>query len=113
MFTLENLTWLLLGGIIFVYFWHSGKYKSRALKAALECCEQYGLQLLDQSMVIKSIWPKRTEAGNLALRRRYHFEFTSTGAQRYHGAVVLQGMSPSAVELEPYELPVDNQDADS
>ena len=104
MFSLENLIWLLIVGILLVYFWHSGRFTGRARAIAIDYCQQFGLQLLDHSVVIKGVWPERNEAGNLTLRRRYHFEFSSTGTQRYHGVLVLLGTNLKSIELEAYEL---------
>jgi hypothetical protein len=105
MFTLDKLIWLLIAGILFVYWWNSGRFKGRARSLAFDHCQQFGLQLLDQSMVIRGIWPERTASGNLALRRSYVFEFSSTGEQRYQGLLVLQGMNLKSIELEAYKLP--------
>jgi hypothetical protein len=105
MFTLDNLILLLVVGVLFVYWWNSGRYKGRARSLAIDHCQQFGLQLLDQSMVIRGIWPERTPNGNLALRRSYAFEFSSTGEQRYQGLLVLQGMNLKSIELEAYKLP--------
>ena len=109
MFTLENLIWLLIAGILLVYFWHSGRFTGRARELAIDYCQQFDLQLLDHSIVIKGVWPERTEAGNLTLRRRYQFEFSSTGTQRYQGVLVLLGMNLKSIELEAYELPDQDQ----
>ena len=105
MFSLENLTWLLIAGILLVYFWHSGRFTGKARAIAIDYCQQFDLQLLDHSVVIKGVWPERAEAGNLTLRRRYQFEFSSTGTQRYQGVLVLLGMNLKSIELEAYELP--------
>ncbi len=105
MFSLDNLIWLLVAGILFVYWWNSGSFKGRARSLAIDHCQQFGLQLLDQSMVIRGIWLERAAGGNLALRRSYQFEFSSTGEQRYQGLLVLQGMNLKSIELEAYKLP--------
>ncbi len=105
MFSLDNLIWLLGAGILFVYWWNSGRFKGRARSLAIGHCQQFGLQLLDQSMVIRGIWLERAAGGNLALRRSYQFEFTSTGEQRYQGLLVLRGMNLKSIELEAYKLP--------
>ena len=105
MFTQDKLIWLLIAGILFVYWWNSGRFKDRARSLAFNHCQQFGLQLLDQSMVIRGIWPERTASGNLALRRSYVFEFSSTGEQRYQGLLVLWGMNLKSIELEAYKLP--------
>jgi hypothetical protein len=68
-------------------------------------CQQLGLQLLDQSMVIIGFWPIRSRAGKLAFRRSYQFEFSSVGDRRYQGKLVLEGMLLKSIELEAYSLP--------
>ena len=99
--------WLILAGLVVLYFSHSGTYKGRALQLAQSYCREQDLQLLDQSMVIRGLWPVRRADGRLTLRRTYHFEFASTGDQRYRGILVLKGMQLVSVELEAYKLPLD------
>ena len=93
-----------MAAIILFYWWHSGSFKGRARALAIAYCQQYNLQLLDQSMVICGIWPERTAHGKLALRRKYQFEFTSTGEQRYRGTVVLSGMILKSITLETFKI---------
>lgn len=97
----------LLLGLILLYWWHSGAYKGRARLLAEQHCREYRLQLLDQSMVIRGLWPGRKSDGRWDLRRTYQFEFTSTGDQRYLGNLVLLGMALQSIELETYKLPPD------
>ena len=97
--------WLILAALVLLYWWHSGTYKGRALRLAESYCRQHELQLLDQSMVIRGLWPMRRDDGRLTLRRTYQFEFTSTGDQRYRGILVLVGLQLQSIELETYKLP--------
>lgn len=97
----------ILVGLVLYYWWHSGTYKGRARQLAERHCREYDLQLLDQSMVIRGLWPERLEDGRWNLRRTYHFEFTSTGDQRYLGILVLLGMKLQSIEFETYKLPPD------
>ena len=105
MFSLVNLLWLVLAGILAIYWWQSGQFKGRARDLATAHCRQLGLQLLDQSMVIVGLWPVRNRAGSLVFRRRYQFEFSSTGDRRYQGKLELEGMDLKIIELEAYRLP--------
>ena len=59
MFSLVNLLWLVLAGLVAFYWWQSGLFKGRARDLATLHCQQLGLQLLDQSMVIVGFWPVR------------------------------------------------------
>jgi hypothetical protein len=112
MFTLGNLLWFLVAGVILVYWWHSGSFKGRARELAIAHCQQFDLQLLDQSMVIRGIRPVRSGNNGLSLRRSYQFEFTSTGEQRYQGVLVLEGMKLKSIDLEAYKIPASNHDND-
>jgi len=94
-----------LGGFVIQYWWQSGVFKGRALKLAQDYCQKHELQLLDQSMVIRGYWPKKSNRGFWAMQRTYQFEFTSTGQQRYQGKLVLEGMALDSIELETYQLP--------
>jgi len=96
---------MLVGGFVLHYWWQSGEYKGRALKLTFDYCQQHGLQLLDQSMVIKGYWPQKSKRGNWVMRRTYSFEFTSTGQQRYQGKLVLEGLALDTIELETYQIP--------
>jgi len=101
---LANLFWLLLAAIVLLYWWHSGSFKGRARALAVAHCQQFKLQLLDQSMVICAIWPEIDSGGKLAMRRKYQFEFTSTGEHRYQGVLVLSGMKLKSIELEAFTI---------
>lgn len=105
MFSLVNLLWLVLAGLLALYWWQSGLYKGRARDLATAHCSQLGLQLLDQSMVIIGFWPARGAAGQLVFRRTYQFEFSSIGDQRYQGKLVLLGTALKSIELETYRMP--------
>ena len=100
-----ELLWLVPLVLILLYWWHSGAYKGRARHFAERHCREHDLQLLDQSMVIRGLWPERKLDGRWALRRTYQFEFTSTGDQRYQGTLVLLGMQLLSIEFETYKLP--------
>ena len=99
-----NILLLLLVGFVLQYWWQSGEFKGRALILAGQYCQQLGIQLLDQSMVIKGYWPVRSPDSRWVIRRRYGFEFTSTGQQRYQGSLVLMGYKLESIELEAYQL---------
>lgn len=51
------------------------------------------------------VWPCRNDFGSLQLRRRYGFEFTSTGEQRYQGLIELSGQRLQRIELEAQQEP--------
>lgn len=99
------MLYLILAGLVAYYWWESGVYKGCARNLATAHCDNLGLQLLDQSMVITGFRPARNAAGRLVLRRTYQFEFASTGDRRYRGSIVLDGRQLNSIELEAYKLP--------
>jgi hypothetical protein len=102
---LSNLLWLVPVGILFHYWWQSGQFKGRARDMVSRHCQQLNLQLLDYSMVITGYRPVRNTHGNLVIQRTYQFEFTSTGARRHQGLIVLLGSQVKSIDLEAYIIP--------
>ncbi len=91
------------------FWWQSDRIKIVALQKITQTCQSQGLQLLDQTMVLGGLWIARDDEGRLVLRRRYRFEFTSTGSSRYAGEVILFGNRISSIQLEPHIIPEDKQ----
>lgn len=108
MLTLNMLAWATVVGALLSYWWQSDKIKNNLMGQVLVYCRQHHVQFLDQSMVLKGLAIRRTELGLLGLLRRYQFEFTSTGEQRYRGTVEAIGRKLQGIELEPHLLPDDN-----
>ena len=91
MLSLSLLAWIALLLAVVSFWWQSDRVKNLALSQVIQLCRRQNLQLLDQTLVLKGVWPLRDESGVLGLRRRYSFEFTSTGETRYQGRVLLLG----------------------
>ena len=108
MHDLSFILWIAFFVVLASFWWQSDKMRSLALSMVRRHCHDTNLQLLDQSVMINGIWPQRDETGALRLRRKYKFEFTSTGEQRYQGVIVLLGITRVHLELEAYVIP--NQD---
>ena len=86
-------------------FWlDSLKARERALDAGRGACKRYGVQLLDETVQFAQLRPARDEQGRLRLKRTYTFEFSDTGDNRRHGAIVMLGGELQDLQLEPYEL---------
>ena len=83
-------------------FWvDSLRARERALAAGRGACERYGVQLLDETVQFAKLRLARTDAGRLRLRRTYTFEFSDTGDNRRHGAIVMLGGEVQDMQLEP------------
>jgi hypothetical protein len=105
MLNLTVLVWLSLIAALASFWWQSDAVKIRALKLASDHCKNLGVQFLDQSMVINGLWPIRDVRGSLRLRRRYGFEFTSTGEERYQGVITMAGKYFLNIELDAHIIP--------
>ena len=107
MISLSLIFWLTLIVALGAFWWGSDSIKASSISHTLKYCRDRNLQLLDQTMVLKGLWPVRTVEGYIQLRRRYQFEFTSTGAIRNKGQIVLIGTRIKTIELEAHILPED------
>lgn len=101
---LVDLFWLALIGSV-VLFWYSGlAVREQALRAVRRHCDQMDLQLLDQTVALKAIWFKRNSQGRLQLSRRFNFEFTSTGDERYQGQLLFLGNQLDSIETQAHRM---------
>ena len=87
-----------------VIWWKNQGFKQMALRLAQKRCEELGLQLLDQSVALRGFKFTRGPSGAWVVRRRFIFEFASTGDERYKGSVELLGNRLLNLELEPHRL---------
>ena len=93
---------LLVAGI---FFWlDSLRARERALKAGRAACEHYALQFLDDTVSVTRVRLGRDEEGQLRIARTYTFEFSDTGNNRRHGAIVMLGGELADLQLEPYRV---------
>lgn len=105
MLTLSSIFWTALGVALISFWWQGDKIKSIAMQYLHQYCREQGLQLLDQTIVLKGVWPRRNDFGSLQLHRRYEFEFTSTGEERYRGSIELNGRRLQRIELDAHVVP--------
>ena len=109
MISLSFIFWTTAIVALISFWWQSDQIKHTALTYVDQHCKRQSLQLLDQTMVLKGVWLVRDQQGSLRIRRRYAFEFTSTGAVRSQGVIVLLGRTLQTLELEAHILP-NNED---
>jgi len=78
--------------------------RERAVKAGREACGRYKLEVLDDTVWFARLRLVRDEDGQLKLARTYTFEFSDTGNNRRHGAIVMLGGELQDLHLEPYPI---------
>lgn len=88
-----------------VTYWLSAmQAKETARHAGRKRCQGLGLIFLDDTVVLKKLRLVRDDLGRMAIQRLYHFEFSSDGSQRYHGAVTLLGNNPVNFMMDAYRI---------
>ena len=88
-----------------IFLWlDSLRARERAVRAGRSACERYDLQFLDDTVVFAKLRLARDEEGQLKIARTYTFEFSDTGNNRRHGAIVMLGGEVSDMHLEPYRM---------
>jgi len=100
---LAILALLLLG-----WFWlDSLRAREVATEICRAACKQRGLQFLDQTVSLRRLRMRRTGAG-LRIVRVYGFDFSAEGVGRHRGYLVLVGLNPETIGLDPPEWPADS-----
>ena len=69
--SLSFLIWSTLIASLVAFWWGGDKVKAVAMTHVYKLCKEQNLQLLDQTMVLKGVWPVRDNEGLMRLRRRY------------------------------------------
>src|SRR5687767_4554381 len=88
-----------------IFFWlDSLRARERALQAGRAACERHELQFLDETVSFTRVRLSRDDEGQLKIARTYVFEFSDTGNNRRHGAIVMLGGELQDLQLEPYRI---------
>ena len=80
------------------------KARERAVRAGRAACERYQLQFLDDTVSFARLRLARNADGEVRIKRTYTFEFSDTGNNRRHGAIVMLGAEVADMHLEPYRI---------
>ena len=97
--TLSALIPLILLGLA-VYAWQNARsVHERAAAAARNACAAQDLQLLDATVVLYRVTLERPATGRIALRRTFVFAYSTDGADRRTGFVIMLGNRVEQVGL--------------
>jgi hypothetical protein len=97
----EGAAILLIAAGAMLWF-DSLRAREHALRAGRSACERYRVQFLDDTVAFARMRLARDDEGRLRIARTYTFEFTETGNNRRHGAIVMLGHELADLQLEPY-----------
>ena len=92
---------IVLGALLWA---DSLKARERAVRSGRSACERYQLQFLDDTVAFARLRLARDEEGQVRIKRTYTFEFSDTGNNRRHGAIVMLGGEVADMHLEPYRM---------
>lgn len=88
-----------------IFLWlDSLRARERAVQAGRAACQRYELQFLDETVSFTKLRLARDREGQLKIARTYTFEFSDTGNNRRHGAIVMLGGELQDLQLEPYRM---------
>jgi hypothetical protein len=88
-----------------IFLWlDSLRARERAIKAGRAACERYALQFLDDTVSFTRMRLRRDADGQLKIARTYTFEFSDTGNNRRHGAILMLGGDVLDLHMEPYRV---------
>ncbi len=94
------------------FWWSAMRARELALNAVMRYCRKMQLALLDDCVALTATWLKRDQRGKWQLWRRYSFEFTVTGYERYQGQITLLGQKIERIITEPYRI-IDDPDSNT
>jgi hypothetical protein len=93
-----ELNLLLLAGLLFWFWTHHASARDKARHSARKMAEKQGVLFLDDSVALKELKP-HWNGKQLQWHRRWSFEFSLDGAQRYPGHVLMDGRRISEVRF--------------
>ncbi|MCB5160676.1 DUF3301 domain-containing protein [Marinomonas algarum] len=99
---IDIVVFLALASVLYAW-WCNITIREQALKRAKKHCESLNLQLLDGS-VAGSGWRPVWHSGMIKVKRRYTFEFSSSGTSRYSGEITYLGNQQLSIWLSPHDF---------
>ena len=74
--------------------------REKAIARAKRYCRDFDYQFLDDSVALTLLRPGRDQYGNFTFLRKYHFEFSLDGYNRYNGTAWLVGHHIQSIQLD-------------
>ncbi len=100
---MSQLLTIVIVALMATWWWTAMRAREAAARAARQACRTFDAQLLDDTVALRGMRPRRDTNGALALRRTYRFEFTRSGAERFNGYATLLGRRVLDVHLDAVE----------
>jgi hypothetical protein len=83
------------------WYWYAGlEAREQAIVVGRRACTEAGLQLLDESVILRRLRLARNGSGQLQFQRDFHFEFSDTGDNRRPGVIRMLGTRVEYISLD-------------
>lgn len=103
---MNSLYFLILLAIV-VWFWQENlRYREYAVRQCKKICQEMDLQLLDQTVALTSLKFRKDQNRKIRMLRRYSFEISMDGANRFRGYIILLGFNIIHTEFDLPDGPV-------
>lgn len=106
---LTTLATLLLITLAAFVIWQHIAIANMAERVARQRCQQEGVTLLDQTIVMRAFRITKSVHSLFALERHFRFEFSTMGDVRYQGDIIFRGKRFVSISLQPFKS---NNDVD-
>lgn len=103
MYDLGDVAWVVLAVAVVYYFYRAVQAKERIVQVVGSHCRHADVQLLDDTVALRRLWV-RLEGARPRLWRTWHFEYSTTGADRRVGRAFTLGRRVEVIRLEPEQL---------
>lgn len=82
------------------WFWNDSlRARDRVIATCTRLCNEVSVQFLDQTVALSGLRLQRGDSGSLEFARRYAFEFSGTGTDRWKGFALVSGSRVESVQL--------------
>jgi len=98
---MPEIAGLILLVVVGWFVWDSLRVRETANAAMRAACKAEGLQFLDDTVALRSVWPARNSDGRLVLRRIYDFEYSDTGHNRRNGNITMIANDVDTLDIGP------------
>jgi len=103
---MNSLFFLMLLAII-VWVWQENlRYREYAVRQCKKICQEMNLQLLDQTVALTSLKFGKDQNRKIKTLRRYSFEISMDGNNRFRGYIILRGFNIIHTEFDLPDGPV-------
>jgi Protein of unknown function (DUF3301) len=91
---------LLLALLAAAWFWNDSlRARDRVITTCFRLCSEVGVQFLDETVSLSRLRIQRGTSGSLEFARRYAFEYSGSGNDRWKGYALLSGLHIDSVQL--------------